>query len=97
VFDRLFVKLEERSTALGSMVFDVLGQAFEAQPLRKLLVEALRYSDLEERARVAHPGDRHPSRGGPRRAGHQAGATPRPVHTTRPQLGFLRSGFAMLR
>lgn len=50
VFLRLFAKLEEQRRALGTdKVFDVLGEAFEGQPLRELLIEALRYGDRPER------------------------------------------------
>jgi hypothetical protein len=46
VFLRLFAKLEEQRKALGSdKVFDVLGEVFAGQPLRELLVEAIRYGD----------------------------------------------------
>ncbi|MEQ4303327.1 helicase-related protein [Plantactinospora sp. B6F1] len=50
VFLRLLGKLEEQRRALGTdKVFDVLGEAFDGQPLRELLVEALRYGDRPER------------------------------------------------
>ncbi|GIJ37372.1 RNA helicase [Micromonospora andamanensis] len=50
VFLRLFTKLEEQRRALGTdKVFDVLGEAFDGQPLRELLIEALRYGDRPER------------------------------------------------
>ncbi|MBC9002966.1 helicase-related protein [Micromonospora aurantiaca (nom. illeg.)] len=46
VFLRLFAKLEEQRKALGSdKVFDVLGEAFVGQPLRELLVDAIRFGD----------------------------------------------------
>src|SRR5262245_59321483 len=38
-------KVEEQRKALGGQVFDVLGQAFRGQPLRDLLIEAIRYGD----------------------------------------------------
>ena len=46
-------KLETESQALEGKVFDVLGALFEQTPLRKLLVEAIRYGDQPEvRARL---------------------------------------------
>ena len=41
----LLRKLETESKALEGKVFDVLGALFEQTPLRKLLVEAIRYGD----------------------------------------------------
>jgi len=53
VFLRLFAKLDEERKALGGKVFDVLGQVFGDQPLRSLLIEAIRYGDQPEtRARL---------------------------------------------
>jgi superfamily II DNA or RNA helicase len=53
VFKRLFEKLEEQRQALGSGVFDILGQLFRDRPLRELLVDAIRYGDRPEvRARL---------------------------------------------
>jgi SNF2 family DNA or RNA helicase len=48
VFLRLFEKLEEERNALGGKVFDVLGKVFGDQPLRTLLIEAIRYGDKPE-------------------------------------------------
>ena len=46
VYRRLLDKLEEARAALGGQVFDVLGKLqFEGQPLRDLLIEAVRYGD----------------------------------------------------
>jgi SNF2 family DNA or RNA helicase len=46
VFKRLFEKLEQERAALGTDgVFDILGQLFRDQPLRSLLIEAVRYGD----------------------------------------------------
>ena len=42
---RLLEKLEEERQALGGGVFDVLGKLFRDQPLRELLIEAIRYGD----------------------------------------------------
>ena len=53
VFDRLLAKIEEQRQALGGKVFDVLGEAFGGTPLRKVLLEAIRYGDRPEvRARL---------------------------------------------
>ena len=53
VFPRLLDKMEEQRGAYGGKVFDVLGEAFEEQPLRDLLIEAIRYGDQPEvRARL---------------------------------------------
>ena len=48
VYRRLLEKLEEARTALGGKVYDVLGELFEGQALRTLLVEAIRYGDRPE-------------------------------------------------
>lgn len=49
VFQRLFAKLEAERQTLGGKVFDVLGRlTFEGQPLRDLLLEAVRYGDDPE-------------------------------------------------
>lgn len=45
VFRRLFEKIEVEKNALGGRVFDVLGEAFDNQSLKDLLVEAIRYGD----------------------------------------------------
>jgi hypothetical protein len=53
VYARLLRKLETEGKALEGKVFDVLGLLFEQTPLRKLLVEAIRYGDQPEvRARL---------------------------------------------
>ncbi|MBN2002055.1 MAG: DUF3883 domain-containing protein [Anaerolineae bacterium] len=53
VYERLLRKLATESEALEGKVFDVLGALFEQTPLRKLLVEAIRYGDQPEvRARL---------------------------------------------
>ena len=53
VFDRLLAKVEEQRQALGGKVFDVLGEAFDGAPLRKVLLDAIRYGDRPEvRARL---------------------------------------------
>jgi len=48
VFQRLLEKLEQQRQTYKGKVFDVLGQAFEGQPLRDLLLEAIRYGDRPE-------------------------------------------------
>lgn len=45
VYQRLLTKLETERHALDGQVFDVLGKLFQDTPLRKLLVEAVRYGD----------------------------------------------------
>ncbi len=45
VYERLLRKLETESQALNGRVFDILGQLFEQTPLRKLLMDAVRYGD----------------------------------------------------
>jgi superfamily II DNA or RNA helicase len=45
VFQRLLQKIEEQRVAYKGKVFDVLGEAFAEEPLRKLLIEAIRYGD----------------------------------------------------
>jgi superfamily II DNA or RNA helicase len=53
VFTRLLDKVEQQRKAYSGKVFDVLGEAFEEQPLRTLLLEAIRYGDRPEvRARL---------------------------------------------
>ncbi len=53
VFVRLFEKLEEQRRTLGGGVFDILGKMFQDQPLRQLLIEAIRYGNRPEvRARL---------------------------------------------
>lgn len=49
VYIRLLEKLEEARRALGGQVFDVLGKLqFAGQPLRELLIKAVRYGDQPE-------------------------------------------------
>ena len=53
VFTQLLGKIEEQRKAYQGKVFDVLGEAFEGQPLRDLLIEAIRYGNQPEvRARL---------------------------------------------
>ena len=48
VFQRLLDKIEAQRAAYQGKVFDVLGDAFDEQPLRTLLMEAIRYGDQPE-------------------------------------------------
>ncbi len=53
VFQRLLDKIEQQRQAYAGKVFDVLGEAFEGQPLKDLLIEAIRYGDRPDvRARL---------------------------------------------
>jgi hypothetical protein len=53
VYQRLLQKIEIERHALDGQVFDVLGKLFQETPLRKLLVDAVRYGDNPEvRARL---------------------------------------------
>ncbi len=54
VYRTLLEKLEEARKTLGGQVFDVLGKLqFEGQPLRELLIQAIRYGEQPEvRARL---------------------------------------------
>ncbi len=48
VYQRLLEKLETARQTLGSKVYDVLGELFEAWPLRELFMEAIRYGERPE-------------------------------------------------
>lgn len=48
VYRRLLDKIEEARAALGGRVYDVLGELFEGQSLKDLLVEAIRYGERED-------------------------------------------------
>jgi superfamily II DNA or RNA helicase len=53
VFSLLLDKIEQQRQAYRGKVFDVLGEAFEGMPLRKLLIDAIRYGEQPEvRARL---------------------------------------------
>lgn len=55
VYQRLLEKLETERNALDEKVFNVLGELFRETPLRRLLVDAVRYGDRPEvRARLEH-------------------------------------------
>lgn len=45
VFQRLLDKIEQQSKAYQGKVYNVLGEIFEGEPLRELLVRAIRYGD----------------------------------------------------
>ena len=48
VYQRLLEKLETARETLGGKVYDVLGELFEARPLRDLFMEAIRYGERAE-------------------------------------------------
>ncbi|WP_406365609.1 helicase-related protein [Streptomyces sp. NBC_00645] len=48
VFQRLLDKIEQQSKAYQGKVYNVLGEIFEGEPLRELLVKAIRYGDQPE-------------------------------------------------
>jgi len=48
VFLRLLDKIEQQRKAYRGKVFNVLGEAFTGQPLRRLLLEAIQYGDRPE-------------------------------------------------
>ncbi len=48
VYHRLLEKLQIESDALRGRVFDILGEVFEENSLKDLLIEAIRYGDLPE-------------------------------------------------
>ena len=53
VYQRLLEKLETARQTLGGKVFDVLGELFDARPLRELFMEAIRYGERPDvRARL---------------------------------------------
>jgi SNF2 family DNA or RNA helicase len=53
VYLRLLSKLAQQAEDLGGQVFDVLGEAFRGQPLRDLLLQAIRYGERPDvRARL---------------------------------------------
>ena len=48
VYTRLLQKLDQQRASLGGRVYDVLGQVFDGNSLRDLMIEAIRYGDSEE-------------------------------------------------
>jgi superfamily II DNA or RNA helicase len=60
VYTRLLQKLEQQRAALGGRVYDVLGQVFDGNSLRDLMISAIRYGDSEEsRAHLFEIVDEH--------------------------------------
>jgi len=60
VYTRLLEKLEQQRSALSGRVYDVLGQVFDGNSLRDLMIEAIRYGDApEQRARLLEVVDEH--------------------------------------
>ena len=51
VYGRLLEKMEEQRTALGGRVYDVLGQLFQGNALRDLMIAAIREANAPERQR----------------------------------------------
>jgi superfamily II DNA or RNA helicase len=51
VYTRLLEKLEEQRATLGGRVYDVLGQLFQGNALRDLMIAAIREADKPERQR----------------------------------------------
>jgi superfamily II DNA or RNA helicase len=51
VYARLLEKLEEQRATLGGRVYDVLGQLFQGNALRDLMIAAIREADRPERQR----------------------------------------------
>jgi len=48
VYARLLQKLEQQRASLGGRVYDVLGQVFDGNSLRDLMISAIRYGDSPE-------------------------------------------------
>ena len=48
VYHQLLSKLEVENKALKGRVFDILGEVFEEISLKNLLIDAVKYSDLQE-------------------------------------------------
>lgn len=48
VYLRLLQKLDQQRASLGGRVYDVLGQVFDGNSLRDLMIDAIRYGDSEE-------------------------------------------------
>jgi len=64
VYNRLLLKLEQERLSLGGRVFDVLGQVFAGDELKRLLIEAVRYGNQPEvKARLEQVIDEHVSDG----------------------------------
>jgi len=64
VYNRLLLKLDQERLSLGGRVFDVLGQVFAGDELKRLLIEAVRYGNQPEvKARLEQVIDEHVSDG----------------------------------
>jgi superfamily II DNA or RNA helicase len=64
VYNRLLLKLDQERLSLGGRVFDVLGQVFAGDELKRLLIEAVRYGNQPEvKARLERVIDEHVSDG----------------------------------
>ncbi len=48
VYERLLEKLETARATLGGKVYDVMGELFEARPLKDLFMEAIRYGERDD-------------------------------------------------
>ena len=48
VYERLLEKLETARGTLGGKVYDVLGELFDARPLKDLFMEAIRYGERDD-------------------------------------------------
>lgn len=60
VYARLLQKLEQQRSALDGRVYDVLGQVFDGNSLRDLMIRAIRYGDSpESQARLFEIVDEH--------------------------------------
>jgi len=60
VYSRLLQKLEQQRSSLGGRIYDVLGQVFDGNSLRDLMISAIRYGDSpESQARLFEIVDAH--------------------------------------
>ena len=84
VFTQLLLKIEEQAKAYHGKVFDVLGEAFEGQPLKDLLIQAIRYGNDPKVKATAAPGHRRHRRRGPGQAHRRPGRARRHVRRRRP-------------
>ena len=84
VFLQLLTKIEEQRKAYHGKVFDVLGEAFQGQPLKDLLVEAIRYGNRPEVRAQAARGHRQDRRRGPGQAHRRTGRALRHLRHRRP-------------
>ena len=88
VYGRLLEKLEEQRAALGGRVYDVLGQLFQGNALRDLMIAAIKEANKPERRALPHRSGRPEDR---RRHPRTPGSEPaRPVQA-RPEAKWTRS------